>query len=156
MTLGPINVAAVKKHHAALMRDLKVALDKQSEHAAEEAKLHVWQAGNFKHRTRNLARSTETRIVRSKNGRIIRVKNKATYATIVEKGSKPHTIQARRKKFLRFVVNGQVVFRRKVRHPGTRPTWFLKKATKHAFMQFDDGFKSAVKRMTAKFNRAKA
>lgn len=38
----------------------------------------------------------------------------------------------------------------------TRPTWFLKKATKHAFMQFDDGFKSAVKRMTAKFNRAKA
>lgn len=43
-------------------------------------------------------------------------------------GSPPHIIRARRAKALRFEWRGQVVFRRQVRHPGTRGTKFLTRA----------------------------
>lgn len=52
----------------------------------------------------------------------------AKYAAAVEDGSGPHIIRARKKKALRFVVDGQVVFAKSVRHPGTRPRPFLSKA----------------------------
>lgn len=40
-------------------------------------------------------------------------------------GTAPHVIAARRRKALRFVVGGRVVFRSKVRHPGTKGSNFL-------------------------------
>jgi hypothetical protein len=43
-------------------------------------------------------------------------------------GTAPHVIRARRKKALRFTLNGQVVFRQKVNHPGTTGTLFLEMA----------------------------
>lgn len=43
-------------------------------------------------------------------------------------GTPPHIIRARRAKALRFEWRGQVVFRRQVRHPGTRGTKFLERA----------------------------
>jgi len=50
---------------------------------------------------------------------------KRTVPEILDKGSRPHVIRAKRKKALRFVVNGKVVFRRQVNHPGTRGSGFL-------------------------------
>lgn len=50
------------------------------------------------------------------------------YAMLEEEGSVPHEIRARRKKSLRFVVAGRVVFRQRVWHPGTTGTHFLTKA----------------------------
>jgi hypothetical protein len=47
------------------------------------------------------------------------------YAQIVTSGSRPHIIQARTAKALRFVVGGQVVYTRRVQHPGTRPNPYL-------------------------------
>jgi hypothetical protein len=46
----------------------------------------------------------------------------------LECGTNAHTITARRAKALRFVSNGEVVFRRSVRHPGTRPRPFMREA----------------------------
>jgi hypothetical protein len=48
-----------------------------------------------------------------------------TVPEILDKGSRPHVIRARRRKALRFVVNGRVMFRRSVMHPGTRGSGFL-------------------------------
>lgn len=48
-----------------------------------------------------------------------------TVPEILDKGSRPHIIRARRRKALRFVVNGKVVYRRSVMHPGTRGSGFL-------------------------------
>lgn len=43
-------------------------------------------------------------------------------------GTGPHIIRLRRRKALRFVSGGQVVFAKKVRHPGTKATRFLVRA----------------------------
>lgn len=47
------------------------------------------------------------------------------YAWIEEAGSIPHVIRARRRKVLRFVAHGKVVFRTAVRHPGTKGSHYL-------------------------------
>lgn len=47
------------------------------------------------------------------------------YTMIEHDGSRPHVIRPRRRKALRFLVDGRVVFRSKVNHPGTRGTKFL-------------------------------
>ncbi|MFF4391436.1 hypothetical protein ACFY0G_32305 [Streptomyces sp. NPDC001552] len=48
--------------------------------------------------------------------------------TFVLNGTRPHLIRPRRKKVLRFVVDGEVVFTNLVRHPGTRANDFLGRA----------------------------
>lgn len=46
----------------------------------------------------------------------------------VLEGTRPHLIRPRRARALRFEVDGQVVFTRLVRHPGSRPNPFLQRA----------------------------
>jgi hypothetical protein len=46
---------------------------------------------------------------------------------ILDEGSKAHVIVAKKAGALRFVVAGSVLFRRKVNHPGTKPTAFVAK-----------------------------
>jgi hypothetical protein len=61
------------------------------------------------------------------------VGNRAKYASAVHDGSPPHIIRARRKRALRFEVDGKVVFARSVRHPGTRGRpWLLEAAERTA------------------------
>jgi hypothetical protein len=55
-----------------------------------------------------------------------------TVPVIEDQGSAPHVIRARRKKALRFMINGQVVFRQKVNHPGTQGSGFLTDSLKYA------------------------
>src|ERR1019366_7785568 len=50
----------------------------------------------------------------------------------LENGTKAHTITARNGGMLRFFVNGQAVFRRSVRHPGTGPRPTMGNARYHA------------------------
>ena len=52
--------------------------------------------------------------------------SRSRYAIFVEKGTRPHMIYPVRARALRFVVDGKVVFARKVRHPGTRAQPFVK------------------------------
>lgn len=49
-------------------------------------------------------------------------------APYVLNGTKPHVILPRNKKVLRFTVGGNVVYARRVDHPGTKPNNFLMKA----------------------------
>lgn len=55
-----------------------------------------------------------------------------SYTMFEHDGTPPHVIRARRKKALRFVMNGHVVFRTKVNHPGTTGTLFLTMALPYA------------------------
>jgi hypothetical protein len=53
---------------------------------------------------------------------------KVRYTMFHHDGTPPHRITTRRRKSLRFIQNGHVVFRRSVWHPGTRGTFFLTRA----------------------------
>jgi hypothetical protein len=52
----------------------------------------------------------------------------ARYVMFEHDGTPPHIITVRRKKSLRFMSGGVVVFRKSVRHPGTTGTKFLTRA----------------------------
>lgn len=52
-------------------------------------------------------------------------KARLPYTGVEEFGSAPHEIAARRRKTLRFIVNGRVMFRTRVHHPGTTGSHFL-------------------------------
>lgn len=57
------------------------------------------------------------------------VYNTAPYAQMVHNGTRAHTISARRPGgFLRFTIAGITYFRRSVRHPGSRPNPWMRKA----------------------------
>ena len=51
-----------------------------------------------------------------------------SYVQYEHDGTHPHIIRPRRRKALRFQVNGQVVFAQRVKHPGTRGSKFLTRA----------------------------
>lgn len=85
----------------------------------------------FKPRTGALQRGTKASVVRLSSGKLLRITNRKAYAKSIEEGSKPHIIRARKAKFLRFIVGGHYVYRRFVRHPGTKPYWFLRSAVEH-------------------------
>jgi hypothetical protein len=54
------------------------------------------------------------------------------YAVFAEEGTRAHTIEARRAKVLRFVVAGERRFVRRVNHPGTKATHFMRDARDQA------------------------
>lgn len=48
-----------------------------------------------------------------------------------EYGTRPHVITPKRARALRFVSGGQVVFARRVNHPGTKATRFIRDSTRY-------------------------
>lgn len=74
---------------------------------------------------RNVRRYPYGDVIAGKAGRKRPGGGPRTVPEILDQGSRAHSIRARRKKALRFVVNGRVVFRRSVMHPGTRGSGFL-------------------------------
>ena len=67
---------------------------------------------------------------------IIRAGAGIKYAPYVEFGTRPHEIRPRRAKVLHWISEGEHVFARRVRHPGTRGQFFMRRA-------FEDGEKKA-------------
>jgi hypothetical protein len=62
----------------------------------------------------------------------------APYARFVLEGTRPHTITARRPGgMLRFEGRGGPVFRRSVRHPGTRPNPFVQRAYERRRLEYE-------------------
>lgn len=58
------------------------------------------------------------------------VEYKAPQANYTDEGTRPHEIVAKRAKVLRFKVGGKVIYRKRVSHPGNKPTrWFRKTVT---------------------------
>lgn len=86
-------------------------------------------------RTGRLFSTIDTRVGGTKRGihvDVIAGGKGIKYTGYEHDGTKPHVIRARRKKALRFMIHGQVVFRTKVNHPGTTGTLFLTMALPYA------------------------
>lgn len=92
------------------------------------AALEARNTTTFKDRTGSLRNSIQ-RGQKSTWAQFVKVGgNAAPYAIFIESGSKPHEIKARRAKFLRFEQDGQIIFRKRVFHPGTKPARFMQSA----------------------------
>src|SRR6188474_1816071 len=89
--------------------------------AGRNAVDHIKRYPGFKPRTGAVQRGTKTRVVRLGGGRLLRITNDHPAAPTLDGGSRPHIIRARTGKALKFTMGGKVMFRRSVRHPGTRP-----------------------------------
>lgn len=99
-------------------------------------------------RTRNLSRNND---IASISDSEIRYVNRAAYAAPVHEGSKPHDIRPRRRKALRFAPGAgatltgrprrgaQVVFAKRVRHPGNKPNPFMLRGLRNAIEKFSFG-----------------
>lgn len=75
----------------------------------------------------------------------IRVVSAAPYAIYVERGTAPHIIEPKKAKALRFVVNGKVIFAKRVRHPGTQAQYAMRLAK-------NDVMPGAIVRLDAAIN----
>jgi hypothetical protein len=81
-------------------------------------------------RTSRTQRSIRAVPRRTARGPMVRVQANVPYGLVEEQGSPPHKIRPRRKKYLRFVINGRVVYAKEVNHPGTKGSHFLSKAVR--------------------------
>lgn len=77
---------------------------------------------------------------------------KINYAAFLNYGTKPHTIEPKDKKALRFgmgganvFVGGRYVFAKSVKHPGTTATNFIENSAQETFKNLDKMFNKAMK-----------
>jgi HK97 gp10 family phage protein len=66
------------------------------------------------------------------------------YAVYVERGTRPHIIRPRSARALRFMVGGETVFAKKVKHPGTKPQPFFQRVLQKYHAQWKRIWKSVM------------
>lgn len=133
---GPINLGAVHRAHARFLGQQQVAVLRAADAAGKFAENHVAAHSRFQRRSpvgQSLKDATEHKFIRTGSGVRVRIFSTKKTAPILEYGSRPHVIRARRARALRFVVGGKTVFARKVNHPGTPAFRFLYHATNAGF-----------------------
>lgn len=111
---------SLERVESEIMAAIKQSLGQAANVAVREAKA----TNTFKDRTGHLRDSIQRENLATK----VRVKVGAKYAGFVEAGTNAHVIAGRGGGMLRFVVNGATIFRRKVKHPGTKATNFMQTA----------------------------
>lgn len=106
-----------------LAQGIKTAVDVACKAGAQEART----VHRYKDRTGNLTKSIDGRVVSFDHlGASGVLEATAKYASYVENGTRPHRIEARKAKALRWEdSDGGVHFARAVNHPGTKPAPFM-------------------------------
>lgn len=100
----------------------------------------------------DLRKSIREEITNAFEGRIIAGGAGVNHARFVNDGTPPHVIAGRNGGSLRFVMNGQTIFRRVVHHPGTTPRPFMDDAAKVGEQTLDYGLELMTERPIAFFN----
>jgi hypothetical protein len=59
------------------------------------------------------------------------------YAEYLEYGTRPHIINAMKKKALRFEIDGKVFYRKKINHPGIAARMTVRKAIERTIAKFE-------------------
>jgi bacteriophage HK97-gp10 putative tail-component len=114
----------------------------------QDAEDHAKRTTLFRDRTGTLRRS----IRGSASGYEGEVRANAPYATYVENGSPPREITPRGGGALRFEMNGQTVFAKRVQHPGSEERPFMQQARDHGEKVLEYGLDYSVDFAIQKFN----
>lgn len=146
------NLHEIRRAHQKLVSQTNAGIVLELADAGKFAVDYVKAHPTFKPRSGELQAKTQWVPVR---GRAVRIQNTARHAHAIESGAKPHAIEARRRKALRFFVGGKAIFRRKVKHPGNRPYKFLWRATHAAGRVLEQGLENRMQRAAAEFSSSR-
>lgn len=81
------------------------------------------------------------------NKGIVELNPAVPYAAYVHEGTKPHLIIPKSCNVLRFVANGDYVFSKRVKHPGTQKDQFLYNAAEHQLPEIQSRFEHALEEL---------
>ena len=108
--------------------------------------------GKLKNSTRfQILGAPDTQVLQIRQG--ARSVGGAFYGEFVRKGTAPHVIVPRKGKALRFVIGGQVVFAKRVNHPGTKANPYHVRALSSARSRIDGIISEEVETAAAEFTR---
>lgn len=150
---GPINLDQVRRAHDRFLKDNDTWIKNALAAALDQADRHVETRSTFERQSgaRSLKSATKGKTIRIPGGRRLRLYWPKKHAEFIDKGTRPHPIVARNRKFLRFRGrDGRWVFRRRVMHPGTRPYRFGSLAVRVAHREFGNRMGGYIK--TARFH----
>lgn len=152
---GPINIRELQLIHERFLVRHADMVETQLEQAGVAAQDHVRTYSKFKRRSsqpNSLKDATETQLIRTASGMLVRVKSTKKYSKSIEYGARPHLIQGKRGKMLAFRGrDGRMVFRRKVKHPGNRAFRFLYNATDAAHRSLGKDLELGMRTVARKF-----
>lgn len=127
------NVALLRSQHAAILAQSERAVTEVLEESIDLVNAGIYQKPGFKPVTHKTQDATKARVVRLGSGKVLRVTNNTKRALWLEEGTHPHWIFPHKKKTLRFKgKSGNWVSKKFVKHPGTRPYWFIRSAFTNA------------------------
>ena len=121
-----VDLSEFRKERSRTGRELRAGVVRAVRSAADAGVAEAKRVGSWKDRTgatRSGIHATEPRS--SGDGASADMVSPAAHSSFLESGTRPHIITARRAKFLRFTVGGNIIFARRVRHPGTRAYAFM-------------------------------
>ena len=108
--------------------------------------------GKLKNSTRfQILGAPDTQVLQIRQG--ARSVGGAFYGEFVRKGTAPHVIEARPGKALRFVIGGQVVFAKRVNHPGNAANPYGARAMSSARSRIDNIIAEEQEAAAAEFTR---
>lgn len=151
---GPINIAKLKQTHERFKQRHKALVNDALRVAGVQAKEHVRQRSKFKRRSaQSLKDDTKTRIVKTRGGKILRLKWSKKHAPFIEYGTRRHVIKPKRRSHLVFYWRkvGCVVFAKRVMHPGTRPYKFGWNSASAAHRVLGHRLRASMTRAAEKF-----
>lgn len=151
--VGPINMNDVRRGHAEFLAQTEALFKNELWKAGDVAVRSVKTTDRFKRRSvPSIKDVTRYKVSGSNRKLTLRITSPRKHAIFLEKGTRPHPIVARRKQFLRFrYPGGPWIFRRRVFHPGTRPTFFLRTATQEAYASFGERVRYKMQRQRFRF-----
>jgi hypothetical protein len=116
-----INIGQMRSAHSKFVSALKTTVDNCAEQAAEYELANARQRLTVHRRTGRLSAETRTQVVRTANGRIVRLSNEARsrrgvgYASYVDRGNGTGYIYPRTAPFLRFRIGPLFIRAKRVR-----------------------------------------
>jgi hypothetical protein len=146
------DVSEIRRMAAEAQRDLERGTARAVDEASREGKARGRVLAP--HQTYALRESIDGRLLAiTSAGADGELRADAEHADHVANGTKPHVIEPRRKKVLRWVGAGGEVFARRVNHPGTKPHAYWREAIAAAKVRLERVGEDVVDQISTRLSR---
>lgn len=153
---GPINLDVVRRKHdqalAYLRSESAKALSDAGRFAVDYA---INKSNEFRPNPLSPTRRATRYMIRISKGKLtLHVSNPTLVGRVLESGSVPHKIKAKKGKALKFKTAQGTMFRREVQHPGTQPTYWFTHLEHQTRLFMDRRMRLLHTQSSRRFNRA--